>query len=113
MESLAGDRRGLVGKALQVELHPAILRAVEGQVLEPGDSDIAAELAIDPLQEVEVEGGVEPGPVVVGAIEDGALLLEVDPDQHLPFGPEQLGAMREKPDDRLRLEIADRRAREK
>src|SRR6266446_8484103 len=113
MESAAGDGCGLIGEALEVELHPALLFAVEGEVLEPCDIDVAAELAIDPLQEVEVEGGVEPGAVVVGALENGSVLLEVGPDQHLPLGAEQLGAMGEKTHDRLRLEIADRRSREK
>src|SRR6266436_9688010 len=105
MERAAGDCCGLIGDALEVELHPPFLCIVEGEVLEAGDIEIAAELAIDPLQKVEVEGGVEPGPIIVGAVENGALLLEVDPDQHLPSGPEQLGAMGEKLDDRFRLEI--------
>src|SRR5713101_147211 len=113
MERAAGDGCGLIGEALEVELHPAFLFAVEGQVLEAGDIEIAAELAVDPLQEVEVEGGVEPGPVVVGPFENRALLLEIDPDQHLPLGPEPLGAVGKKPHNRLRLEIADGRPREK
>src|SRR6266702_3207838 len=113
MESAAGDRCGLLGEALEIELHPALRFAVDGQVLEPGDIDVAAELAIDPLQEVEVEGGVERGAVVVGALENRAVLLEVGSDQHLALGAEQLGAMGEKTHDRLRLEIADRRSREK
>src|SRR5207247_3783916 len=101
---------GLVGEALQVELHPALRLVVEGEVLEPGDVDIAVELAIDPLQEVEVEGGVEPRPVVVGTLEDRAVLLEVDPDQHLPLGPEQFGAMAAEAHHRLTLAIDDRRS---
>src|SRR5258707_11962666 len=113
MEAASSDPRGLVGEALQIELHPPLFLAVEGQMLEPAGIEVAAELAIDPLQEVEVEGGVEPGAVVVGALENGSVLLEVGPDQHLALGSEQLGAMGEKTHDRLRLEIADRRSRKK
>ena len=52
-------RRALVGQAFDVELHPALVLVVEGDMLETVDVEIAVELAVDPLEQVEVERGVD------------------------------------------------------
>src|SRR6266571_3144379 len=112
MELPAGDCGGLVGPALDVEFDAALLFVVEGDVREAVDLEIAAEFAVDPLDQVEVEGGVGAGAVVVGGVEDLGFLLQVDADQHLAAGPQQFAAVAKKANDRIRLEIADRRAGE-
>jgi hypothetical protein len=46
--------------AFQVQLHPPLRFIVEGKVRELIDIEIAAELAVDPRQQIEVEGGIDP-----------------------------------------------------
>src|SRR4030095_1193708 len=90
-EAGAGDRYGLLGMAFQVQLHPPLRFIVEGKVSELIDIEIAAELAVDPRQQIEVEGGIDPGLVVIGGVEDFGVLLQIGADQHLPAGAEQGG----------------------
>ena len=80
---------------------------------EPVEVEIAAELAVDARQQVQVEGGVDAGLVVISAVENCRVLLQVGADQHLAAGTEQLCPIRQECDDLAWLEIADRRAREK
>jgi hypothetical protein len=49
VEALSRDLHRLVGEAADVDFDPAFRRVVEGQMLEPADIEIAAELAIDPF----------------------------------------------------------------
>ena len=112
--ALPAIRRLLVGEAADVYLDPALRLVVEGQMLETVDVEIAAELAVDPLQEVEVERGGHPGPVVVGGIQD---LAAPSSDRRRSAsrrpGPRMSRAVGKKRHGRIGLEIADRRAREK
>ena len=67
----AGDGHDLVGEAADVDLDAALGCVVEGVVREPVEIEIGVELAVDPLEQVEVEGGGDAPRVVVGGLEDG------------------------------------------
>src|SRR5690242_13704802 len=113
MEALPGDPSCLIGEAAGVDFDSAFGIAVECQVLEPVDIEVAVELAVDAFEEVEVERGSHPGSVVVRSLEDVDVLLQIDADQHLAPRPEDAGVVGEKSNSGVRLEITDRRAREK
>ena len=113
MKMPVGGRHGLLGEALHIELHPPFCLAVERDMRKTIEIEIAAELAVDPRQQVQVERGVHAGLVVVSAVEDCRVLLQIGADQHLAARAEQLCPVREKFDDLLWLKIADCRAREK
>ena len=57
-------------QADEMHLDPLLLAIVEGAVPEFGEVEIAVELAVHPLQQVEVERGGDAGGVVVGGVED-------------------------------------------
>src|SRR5438270_11720949 len=98
-EAAAADADRLVGEALYVELNPPFPLVVERDMGEAVDIEIAAELVLDPVQQVQIEGGVEAGAVVVGGVEDVGRFLQIGADQHLAAGAEQPGAVLQKRDD--------------
>src|SRR5271163_3530466 len=103
----------LLGEAADVDFDPAFSTAVECQVLELIDVEVAVELAIDAFEEVKVERGGHPGSVVVGGLEDVRLFLQIDADQHFASRPEDMRVVGEKRDGGIGLKIAYRRAGEK
>ena len=64
----------LAAAADQVHLDPALRFVVEGQVLKLTGLEIGVQNAVDVLQDVAIEGGGEAPGVVVGGVEDGAVL---------------------------------------
>src|SRR6185312_10627935 len=64
-ESAPGDGDDLMLAADQVHLDSPLLRLIEGAVLELAEVEIAFQLAVDPSQQVEVEGGGDAGGVVI------------------------------------------------
>src|SRR5947209_2793521 len=63
------DVDGLVGEADEVHFHAALPRLVEGVVAEAVEAEVAAQLAVDAGQQVEVEVAGDPGRVVVGGVQ--------------------------------------------
>ena len=110
MDGCAGDPGFLVSQAANVDFDPPFGFVIEGDVLEPVDVEIAVELAIDALEQIEVELRRHPGPIVVGGIEDLRVLFQIDADQHLAAVSENARVIGQKVYCGVRLEIADRRA---
>src|SRR5689334_8588170 len=73
--------------------------------------ELAAELAIDALQQVEIEAGRHALCVVVGGLEAPRILVEVDAGDQSRAGAEDAGEMRQKAASVRRIEVADRGAR--
>src|SRR5262249_30582537 len=76
------------------------------------DIDIATELAIDTLQEIEVEGCSDSAAVVIGRDQNRRVLLQVDADEKRGATPEQARGIDEKSVGFRVGEIADGRAGE-
>src|SRR6266516_5654598 len=81
IEPPAGDVHELRVLALQVHLDAAQDRVVEGLVAEALHLEIPRELAIDPVQQIEVELRRDALEIGVGGIQSGFFLLEVHADQ--------------------------------
>src|SRR5215472_10461693 len=111
-EAGAGNARFLRNEAANVDFDPSLSLIVESDMLESVDLEVGVEFAVDALEEVEVEGGGNPGSVVVGGVEDLGILFQIDADQHLAAGTENTRVIGEKGHRRVGLEIANRRARE-
>jgi len=63
-----------------MHLDAAAVGIVEGMVAETRKIEVAVEFAVDAREEVEIEPGRDAGFVVVGGVEDAAVLYQVDPD---------------------------------
>ena len=96
-EAAVGDRRLLVGEAADIDFDASLALAVESEVFEQIEVEIAVEFAIDALEQVEVEGRGHPGPIIVGRFENPDILFKVDTDQHLAAGPENISAVLQEP----------------
>ena len=95
-----------------MHLDPVALGVVEGPMREGGEIEIRAELPIGAGEDVEVERGRHPRGIIVGRLEDAAVLDEVDADdEDGPRAEKPPGEVQERPCG-FGLEIADRRARE-
>ena len=103
---------GLGPQADQVHLD-ALLRAhVIGAMGKRRDVDVGVQLAIHPLEEVQVEGGRDALTVVVCRPHDRLILVDVKADQQPSSLAHEPGDLGEEPDGCRRTEVADRRARE-
>src|SRR5690606_28913561 len=84
----AADRDALALAAHEMHLDAAAVLVEDGAVLEAVEIEIAAKLAVDAAQEVEVEGGGDAVGVVIGGAQHVAVLHEIDADDHARAGPE-------------------------
>src|SRR6185369_5661088 len=109
---LAGDLHLLTLEAGEVHLNTALLPIKEGVVLEALELEGAAQLAIDPPQQIEVELGRDAGGVVIGVVENLGRLHQIDTDDHNRAGAEDGAGVAEEFRRLVRLEIADGRSRE-
>ncbi len=80
-KSLAATVVAEGARRLQMHLDPGFGLVPEGPVAEMLDRDGAAELAVDAVEQVEVEGGRHAGGIVIGGDEDVLSLDPVDADQ--------------------------------
>ena len=102
----------LVGERAQADVHPLRLGVVAGDVLEGVEVEVGAELAVEHLEHVLVELGGDPGGVVVGGLEPGAVLDQVGAEQELVAGAEQRRDPLEEGLALARVEVADGAAEE-
>src|ERR1700756_2025147 len=109
METVTGDPCFLMGEAANVNFDPPCGIVIEGHMLEPVDVEVAVELPVDALEEIEIECGGYSCPIIVWGIEDIGVLFEVDADQHLAPGTENTSIIGQKRDRGVGLEITDRR----
>jgi hypothetical protein len=101
----------LGGEADEVHLDPAGAGVVERAVTEAARTEVRPQLAVDPLQEIEVEARRDAQAIVVGGLERRAVFHEIDADQERAPGAGQSRRAGEE-DPRLRArEVPDRRAR--
>ena len=80
--------------------------------MKAGEVEIAAELAVDAHQHIEVEARGDAGGIVIGVIQHALVLFEVDADDHLRAFAEDLAGAAQEGAGFMRLEIAERRSRE-
>lgn len=120
MDALAGPEReagaqqsnGLVLLAEQMHLDAVPLAIVDRAMAERGQVEIAAEFAVDPHQDVEVEAGGHAGRIVIGIEQHALVLFEVGADDHLRAAAEDGAGAPQEGLRLVRLEIANGRARE-
>src|SRR5712691_5886875 len=107
IEPPAGYVHELRVLALQVHLDATEDRVVKGLVAEALHLEISRELAIDPVQQVEVELRRDALGIGVGGVQSGLVLLEIHADQKDPARPRHLARLPQK-DERLGgSEVAD------
>src|SRR2546423_684850 len=107
IEPPAGDVHELRVLALQVHLDAAEDRVVEGLVAEALHLEIRRELAIDPVQQVEVELLRDAPAVGVGGIQSGFVLFEIHTDQEDSARPRHLARLPQKNERLGGSEVAD------
>jgi hypothetical protein len=112
LDGLAADPDLLPLDAGEVHLDARTLAIEERVVLETFEIEVAAELAIDARQNVEIELRRDAGGVVIGGIEDGAVLRQVDAHDEDRSRAEGAAGIAQERARLVRLEIADGRARE-
>ena len=95
----------------QMHLDALEFPVVDGAVLEARQIEVAAELAIDALQQVQIEAGRDALGVVIGGLQAPRVLVEVDADDQPRAGAQHAGEMRKQAPGVRRIEVADRGAR--
>src|SRR5262249_16458777 len=91
----------------EVHLDAVAFAIVESAVVEAREIEIAIELAIDALEQVEVELRRQAGRVVVGGIENARVLHQVDPDDQRCAASQHAAGVAQESASFMRLEIAD------
>ncbi len=112
-DRLAVDFHLLPLGAGEVHLDPVVLAIVTGVMLEGGQIEIGAELAIDARQQIEIEFGGHAFGVIVGRAQDLGILDQIDADHQHRAVAENGAGMAQKLRRLMRLEIADGRAGKK
>ncbi len=92
---------------LQMHFDAGLGGVEEGHVLPIGDRKVGIEPGIDVAQQVAVEGGRDAQGVVVGRIEYGFVLDQIDPDQQAARGIHLSGQPLEEGAGFGRAEVAD------
>src|SRR3954469_14160395 len=94
----------------EMHLDAATVGIVEGMMAETCKIEVAVELAVDAREEVEIEPGRDAGFVVVGGVEDAAVLYQVDPDDQGCAASQHTSGMAQERAGFVRLEISDGRS---
>jgi hypothetical protein len=81
VEDSAGGVDELPYGADQLHLDAPFTYVVEGPVPETGEVEVAADLAVDAREKVQIEGGSDALLVVVGGVQNVVILLEIDTDE--------------------------------
>ena len=87
-------------------------RVVEGVVAEPVQVEVAAELAVDARQQVQIERRSHALGVVIGGVQDVRVFLQIDADQHGAARTDLAARHLEEGLGFVAPQVADRRARE-
>ena len=113
IEPPACDVHELRVQALQMHLDAAHDRFVERPVTKAFHLEIRRKLAIDPMQEVEIELRCHAPGIGVGSIESGLVLLQVHANQQDAARPCHLASLPQKNERFSGSEVADGGAGEK
>src|SRR5215471_21826844 len=87
------------------------LAVIDRAMGEGGDIEIAAELAVDAHQHIEIEARRDARPVVIGVVEQALVLFEIGADDHLSALSQNVARAAQEAAGFMRLEISDRRSR--
>src|SRR5215468_4843869 len=112
LDHAAGDVDLLPPTAHQMHLDPAPLAVVERPVAERIEIEIGAKLTIEAREHIEVELRGHALGVVIGGIENADVLDEIDADDEGRTSAQDAAGITQERNRNMRLEIADRRARE-
>ena len=91
----------------QVHLDAVALAVVDRAMGEGGEIEIAAELAVDAHQHIEVEARGDAGRIVIGVVQHALVLFEIGADDHLRALAQDLAGAAQEGAGLMRLEIAD------
>ncbi len=111
VEAGAEHAHGLLLLAEQVHLDAVPLAVVDRAMGEGGEVEIAAELAVDADQHVEIEARGDAGRIIVGVVKHALVLFEIGADDHLRALAQDIAGAAQEGAGLMRLEIADGRAR--
>src|SRR5215831_16751510 len=75
------DANGLARQTHEMHLDTAFGVVIDRIMGETPDIDVAAELAIDAFEQIEVEGGGDAAAIVVGRDQDCRVLLQINADE--------------------------------
>src|SRR5262245_54815574 len=110
-ETAAGDAHALALAAGEMHLDAPALHVEEGLMAEGANVEIAAKLAIDAREQIEIEARGDALGVVVGGVEDRRILHQVDADDQGCAGTQHVGGVLHESGSVMRLKIADGRSR--
>jgi len=79
-----------------MHLDAALSLVIDRVMGEAVEIDVAVELAIDTLEQIEVEGSGHAALVVIGRDQDRRILLEIDTDEKRRAAPKQVRCIGEK-----------------
>ncbi len=71
----------------EANIHAMGRRIVERQMAELLEIEVAAQFAVDAAQQVQIEFGGHPLGIVVGRLDRGNILLQIDADEHAACWP--------------------------
>src|SRR5688572_27857333 len=91
----------------ELHLHAAVDRIVEGMMPELTGLKIGAQLAVDPLEQVQVESGRHAASVVIGGLDRLRVLLQVRPQEHAASWTAEVGNSPQQANSLRSAEVAD------
>ena len=109
-ERHAANTNDVIEATDEVHFDSPLCGIVEGLVGEPLGVKIGAQFAVDPHQNVLVERGRDPLPVVVSGLDHARILLQIDADQESAATSAQSGRLSQQGERCLRSEVAESRA---
>src|SRR5262249_47737445 len=89
-ELMAEHAHALRLAADQVHLDAMAVAVIDRAMHEAGEIEIAAKLAVDALQHIEIEARGDTSGIVIGIVERALVLFQVDADDHLRPSPEDV-----------------------
>src|SRR3954462_12507191 len=113
IDAFAGHAHLLPLVAGEMHLDTLALAIVEGVMLEAVEIEFPVNLAVNPYQEVEIERLRHAGGIVIGRVENTAVLLQIGADDQRRAAAKDLCRIAQESSRLVRLKVADRRAGEK
>src|SRR5512143_2336591 len=107
MEALARNPYVLLGEAHQMHFDAARHWIVERVVAEARRLEVGVQLAVEAVEEIEVEGCGDAGRVIVGGVQPLGILLEIESDEQAARRAGQVTKAREQRRRRVGREVTD------
>src|SRR5690606_7956694 len=106
-KQLAFEGHGLRDTADQMHLDARLILIEKRAVNEARRIDVAVQFAANAVQQIQIEGRRDLGAVIVGSLQRGFVLEQVDPDQYATAGRQDVVQMAEQSARLFRGEIAN------